>query len=239
MPSRGCRSENALRNPKAQGEQELLIAPEPGQPFAACTDSPAARTSPRPGSRLPSTPHGEGSGTGTRFPSVPPFRGAAGAPDTRRRDSPARGSEADAQPEARVLRHATAASSSSRLPGGPGQSPARRVRRPRAAGWPEAAGAGRGGAATHHQNFGRVLQLSDHFWGPQRRRHHGLSSMTRHALHSGSGRRAGQSHGAPGSRAPAGAVAAADVDAGSRGRGVRSWRGRAVAEWGWCGGRRS
>lgn len=47
----------------------------------------------------------------------------------------------------------------------------------------------RGSRCTHHQNFGRVLQLSDHFWGPKRRRHHGLSSMTRHALHYGSGRR--------------------------------------------------
>lgn len=54
----------------------------------------------------------------------------------------------------------------------------------------------------HHQNFGRVLQLSDHFWGPQRRRHHGLSSMTRHALHSGKGVAADQSARPGGLRAP-------------------------------------
>lgn len=51
-----------------------------------------------------------------------------------------------------------------------------------------------------HQNFGRVLQLSDHFWGPERHRHLGLSSMTRHALHYGSGTAAGQSRRDP--RAP-------------------------------------
>ena len=50
--------------------------------------------------------------------------------------------------------------------------------------------------------------------------------MTRHALHSGSGRPAGQSRDSSGSRAPARAVAAADVDAGSRGHGC--WRARTV-----------
>lgn len=130
----------------------------------------------------------------------------------------------------RVLRHATAACSSPGLPGGPGRSPVRRAPRPSTAAPPETAGAGRGGAGTYHQNFGRVLQLSDHFWGPQRRRHHGLSSMTRHAVHFGSGRPAGQSRDSSGSRAPARAVAAADVDAGSRGQGcgLAGLRARAV-----------
>lgn len=67
---------------------------------------------------------------------------------------------------------------------------------------PGGRGGRRGARRAHHQNFGRVLQLSDHFWGAQRRRHHGLSSMTRHALHSGSGAAADQSVRLEGQRAP-------------------------------------
>lgn len=77
-----------------------------------------------------------------------------------------------------------------------------------------------------HQNFGRVLQLSDHFWGPQRRRHHGLSSMTRHAVHFGSGRPTGQSRDSSGSRAPA---EPSRPPTSTRGRGVRAAGRRARA----------
>lgn len=101
-------------------------------------------------------------------PPLPPHTSRAGAAPGR-----SRGRTAGRRPGSR------AAASPRRLPG----------RRDGAGGR-----GGRDGARrAHHQNFGRVLQLSDHFWGPQRRRHHGLSSMTRHALHSGSRAAAGQS----------------------------------------------
>lgn len=88
---------------------------------------------------------------------------------------------------------------------------------------------GRGGPRrAHHQNFGRVLQLSDHFWGPQRRRHHGLSSMTRHALHSGKGVADDQSARPAGLRAP-GRLRRAGLGSGPGRRGAEDRSGAMAA----------
>lgn len=105
LPSRGCRPEKALADPKARGERTLLTAPGPGQPSAS-THPPAARTSPRPRARLSPTPRGRAGAQEALFLRLTtPLRGGGAGHPGKGQSGQGHGGRRTAG--GRVLRHAS------------------------------------------------------------------------------------------------------------------------------------